>query len=85
MCIAWSRSIDDSGSMVTSGMSVRSRSGSRGAAAAARAASSTWSGKSEVTCISAWIVSIPSRSARPGTLSALVRTLTTRLLGMDRP
>ena len=45
MCIAWSRSRADSGSIVTNGMSVRSSSGSRGDAAASAAARSTACGE----------------------------------------
>ena len=68
--------------MVTNGTSVRSRSGSRGLAAASAAARSTASGKSGVTFISAWIAAIPSRSVSAETVSSPVRTVITRLLGM---
>ncbi len=82
--MAWSRSRADSGSIVTSSMSVRSSSGRRGCAAASAAARSTASGKSGVTRISAWIAAIPSRISCAVALPSLARTLTTRLLGMSR-
>ena len=85
MCIAWSRSRADSGSIVTNGMSVRSSSGSRGDAAASAAARSTAWGKVGVTSSSAWIAAMPSRISCAVTLSPLERTFTTRLLGMSRP
>ena len=63
---------------------MRSRSGSRGSAAAdAAAASSTSAGNSAVTSSSAWIVAIPSRRVRAATPSSAVRTWTVRLLGMS--
>ena len=84
MCIAWSRSCAPSGSIVTSSMSVRSSSGSRGWAAASAAAFSTAAGNSGETFISCWIATMPSRISCAVTLSPVERTLTTRLLGMSR-
>ena len=56
--------------MVTSGRSVRSRSGSRGAATAAFAAVITSAGNSGVTWSSSWIRAIPSRSSCAATPSS---------------
>ncbi len=85
MCIAWSRSRDDSGSIVTSSMSVRSSSGSRGFAAASAAAASTDSGNDAASLSSCWIAATPSRISCAVTLSPVERTFTTRLLGIPRP
>src|SRR3569623_101992 len=75
MCSAWSRSLEPAGSIVMNGMSVRSRSGSRGFAAASCAAATTSGGKSTVTSSSPWIRLIRScSSAQPS------RTRRTRLL-----
>ena len=70
--------------MVTNGMSVRSRSGSRGAAAARLAASSTSAGNAAVTLSSDWILAIPSRSDCAAT-SSRAWTRTTRLEDMPPP
>src|SRR4051812_8287861 len=66
--------------MVTSGRSVRSRSGSRGFATAVAAARSTSAGNSGVTSSSRWISAMPSRRTCGGTPSSAGRTRTTRLL-----
>src|SRR3546814_467189 len=79
MCIAWSRSIAPSGSMVTNGMSVRSSSGKRGDAAAFAAASSTSLGNSGVTPSSSQIAAMPARRLSAATPSATDLTLITLL------
>ncbi len=84
MWSAWSRSIDDSGSTVTNAMSVRSRSGSLGLAAARVAASSTSGSNAGVTSSSDWIREIPSRNDCAAT-SSRAWTRTTRLEDMPPP
>ncbi len=68
--------------MVTSSMSVRSSSGSRGFAAASAAAFCTASGNVADSFCCSWIAAMPARISCALTLSPLARTFTTRLLGM---
>ena len=66
------------------GMSVRSRSGSLGFAAARVAASSTSGENSGSIPCSSWIRAIPSSTTRDTSGSPPPLTRTTRLLGMTR-